>query len=77
MGIGVALRIALVFVEPQLSEDIYRFIWDGRIYAQGIHPLEYTPSQLINQSEYADLLDKTLYDALNSPDYFTISEYVP
>src|SRR5207342_884133 len=28
---AVAMRLALLFVEPYLSSDIYRYVWDGRV----------------------------------------------
>ena len=30
-GAGWLMRLALLFVEPYLSTDIYRYIWDGRV----------------------------------------------
>src|SRR5262245_66509464 len=35
---AVAMRLALVFVEPYLSSDIYRYVWDGGGRGIGIHP---------------------------------------
>ena len=36
--LGLVLRLALVFTEPSLSDDIYRFIWEGNLFAQGVSP---------------------------------------
>ncbi len=70
--LGVLLRFILIFSFPNLSDDIYRFIWDGRLMHLGIHPLSYTPSQIITEGLlHSDYL-KELYPLLNSPDYFTI-----
>ena len=41
---AVAMRLALLFVEPYLSSDIYRYIWDGRVQAAGINPYRYLPA---------------------------------
>src|SRR5262245_49367980 len=30
LGVAVLLRIALLVMEPMLSSDIYRYIWDGK-----------------------------------------------
>ena len=38
LALGLVLRIALVFTEPTLSDDIYRFIWEGNLFAQGVSP---------------------------------------
>jgi hypothetical protein len=47
------MRLALLFVEPYLSSDIYRYIWDGRVQAAGINPYRYVP----NAPELAQLRD--------------------
>lgn len=33
----------LVLARPTLSDDMYRYIWDGRVQAQGISPYRYPP----------------------------------
>lgn len=32
---------------PTLSPDVYRFLWDGELMTQGIHPYAFTPNQLV------------------------------
>ena len=54
---GVAMRLALLFVEPYLSTDIYRYIWDGRVQAAGINPYRYVPSA----PELAHLRDAAIF----------------
>jgi hypothetical protein len=39
-----------LFAIPTLSPDVYRFIWDGEILTQGIHPYTYTPQELFGKS---------------------------
>ncbi|MGB3589300.1 MAG: polyprenol phosphomannose-dependent alpha 1,6 mannosyltransferase MptB [Tunicatimonas sp.] len=67
-------RLILLPAQPNLSDDIYRFVWDGRLLQQDVNPFAYLPSELINGK--ADSLgidvDPELYTALNSPDYYTI-----
>jgi hypothetical protein len=63
---GVAYRAAMVFSEPTLSDDIYRYIWDGRVLNQGINPYRYAPSA----AELAPLRD-TLYTQINNRDVGT------
>ncbi|WP_237340610.1 glycosyltransferase 87 family protein [Wenyingzhuangia fucanilytica] len=35
---GILLRLIFLFAIPNLSDDFYRFIWDGRAIANGINP---------------------------------------
>jgi hypothetical protein len=52
IAIAIALRIPLLFHEPLLSGDVYRYLSDGRVSASGGNPYAYTPSdQRINHPE--------------------------
>ena len=47
-GLGLIFRILLLFSTPFLSQDFYRFIWDGRLIVSGINPYEFLPNNIIN-----------------------------
>lgn len=74
LGVSGLVRIVLLPAIPNLSDDIYRFIWDGRLLVQGIHPFAYLPSEIIQQGlhEHLQGIDESLFQQLNSPDYFSI-----
>ncbi|WP_010135036.1 glycosyltransferase family 58 protein [Ochrovirga pacifica] len=38
LGVGLVFRFLLLIALPNLSDDFYRFIWDGRAFIQGINP---------------------------------------
>ncbi|MBX2871811.1 MAG: hypothetical protein KTR30_06925 [Saprospiraceae bacterium] len=72
LGLAILVRLSLVFLFPLLSDDVYRFIWDGRLVTNGYNPFNYLPSTLITEGPVVPGLDQSLYEALNSPEYFTI-----
>ncbi|MDX2284144.1 MAG: hypothetical protein NW241_08280 [Bacteroidia bacterium] len=71
---GAALRLLACFALPALSDDYFRFVWDGRLLAHGVNPFLRTPEQWMQSpAEAAALgLDAALYAGLNSKAYFTI-----
>lgn len=67
---SIILRISLLFVLPNLSDDFYRFIWDGRLWTAGEHPFAALPSDFLQRNIPG--LDAALFDKLNSKEHFTI-----
>jgi hypothetical protein len=43
-AVGVALRLAALGGEPVLSDDLYRYAWDGRVQLSGTDPYRHPPS---------------------------------
>jgi len=41
---GIAVQLAALSAGPQGSDDLYRYIWDGRVQAAGIDPYQYAPA---------------------------------
>ena len=41
LAVGLLLRIALFFTEPTLSDDVYRYLWEGHIVTQGVSPYSF------------------------------------
>lgn len=44
LAVGLLLRVPLLSAPPQLSDDIYRYTWDGRVAAAGINPYRHVPA---------------------------------
>ncbi len=40
---ALLFRLALLPTRPTLSDDMYRYVWDGRVQAHGISPYRYPP----------------------------------
>ncbi len=41
---GLAFRLILLPSLPTLSDDMFRYVWDGRVQASGLSPYRYPPS---------------------------------
>lgn len=65
IAFAVLFRVSILFAPPYLSDDIYRYIWDGRVQAAGINPYRYIPAA----PELAQLRDDTIYPKINRRDY--------
>lgn len=65
-GIGLIFRVIQLFSLPELSDDFYRFYWDGLQSAHGISPFAFLPSDITNPN-----LDP-IYSKLNSQNYYSI-----
>lgn len=72
VGVGAALRFLLLFSFPNLSDDVYRFIWDGRLIVNGYNPFDHLPSHYLEEGNAVPGLDRQLYEELNSQGYFTV-----
>ncbi|GAB3564841.1 DUF2029 domain-containing protein [Spirosoma luteolum] len=72
-GAAVVFRLLLVGAIPNLSDDAFRFIWDGRLLAHGYNPYQYLPSALVDTPlAIRTGLSRYLYERLNSPHYYTV-----
>lgn len=48
VGVGLLFRLIFLFSIPNLSQDFYRFIWDGRMIISGLNPYLFSPNDLMN-----------------------------
>jgi hypothetical protein len=69
---SLLFRAVLLFSVPALSDDFYRFIWDGRLLNAGYHPFADVPSYYLQNDLNIRGIDAGLYDKLNSKNNFTV-----
>ncbi len=74
---GIVYIISMIY-EPLLSDDYYRFIWDGEITWAGFNPFDFKPEELLQQkciNKNAYLLN--LYDFMSPLSQANYSIYPP
>lgn len=49
LGAALLFRLIFLFAIPNLSQDFYRFIWDGKLLLEGINPYLNTPIDYFSQ----------------------------
>ena len=62
---AVVLRLLALPMGPTLSDDGYRYLWDGLLASEGVSPYASPPSDEALSAYHAD----PLYARLNSPEY--------
>ena len=66
-GVVSCLSLSLCFYLPNLSDDYFRFLWDGHLSNLGLSPYSMSPATITLGSPYLE----ELYPSLNSPNYFS------
>lgn len=65
---AVIFRLTFLFSEPVLSDDIYRYIWDGTVANHGINPYRYAPES----DNLKGIRDEAIYPQVNHKTVHTI-----
>jgi hypothetical protein len=55
---AVAFRLIAAVAPPSLSDDIYRYVWDGRVQAHGHHPYKFPPDDPMRAELRDDVWEK-------------------
>lgn len=66
--VALVLRVALLPVTPTLSDDVYRYAWEGRVLAHGMNPYTHAPVD----PALAALRDTDVYPFVNHPELSAI-----
>lgn len=65
VGIAVLLRLGPLLLPPYLSNDVYRYVWDGWVQGAGVNPYRYIPSDEALRA----LRDDMIYSNINRVGY--------
>jgi len=74
---GIVFRLVFLMAEPNLSQDFYRFIWDGELIKNGINPYLYTPDQIMEQGTISFPSMMELRDGMTDLNARHYSNYPP
>lgn len=77
LGVGILFRLVIFMAEPNLSQDFYRFIWDGELVRHFVNPYLNVPDTLINQSNLIVANAQELYEGMGSLSARHFSNYPP
>ena len=65
LAFAALFRLSILFAPPYLSDDIYRYVWDGRVQAARINPYRYIPAD----QSLLPLRDEKIYPKINRRDF--------
>lgn len=68
IGFGILFRMTMLFSAPVFSDDVCRYVWDGRVANAGINPYQFAP----DSENLHGLRDETIYPHVNHRDVNTI-----
>ncbi|NBB85592.1 MAG: methyltransferase domain-containing protein [Bacteroidetes bacterium] len=65
---ALLLRLALLPVAPLLSDDVYRYLWDGLLQWEGMNPYAHRPAEEALRPYH----DTLLFEEMNSPEFYSV-----
>ena len=76
--LGLLFRLIFIIALPWLSQDFYRFIWDGLLLQNELNPYAFSPNELIERDAlFVSPLKTTLYEGMGTLSAQNYSNYPP
>ena len=76
--LSLILRLVFIGAIPNLSQDFYRFIWDGLLLQNELNPYAFSPDELIKSDALFDSpLKSNLYEGMGALSAQHYSNYPP
>lgn len=75
--VAFVFRAIFILAIPNLSQDFYRFIWDGRMILEGFNPYLYTPESFISKGEFPVVQAQELYVGMRELNASHFTNYPP
>lgn len=70
---GILFRVIFLCSTPTLSDDFYRFIWDGNLLLNNINPFGFLPTEVLENGLIENTPNnKHLLQSMNSPAYYSV-----
>lgn len=76
-AVAFIFRAIFILAIPNLSQDFYRFIWDGRMILEGLNPYLYTPESFITQNQFPVAQAQELYVGMRELNASHFTNYPP
>ena len=76
-GIAILFRLVFLVAIPNLSQDFYRFIWDGRMILEGFNPYLYTVTSFIESGNFPVNRAQELYLGMGNLNAGHFTNYPP
>ncbi len=73
---GIAARASLIALEPVVSDDIYRYIWDGKVQSHGIDPYRYSADDPALMALHSGMLPARINHAGMKTIYPPVAEWL-
>ncbi|MFA3782238.1 hypothetical protein ABRY23_04155 [Melioribacteraceae bacterium 4301-Me] len=73
--VGLLIRLSFISTMPIGSDDVYRYMWDGKVQAHGINPYLYTPDNSKLNYLHSELLPASINFKNLKTVYFPLSQW--